>query len=232
MKRIFTLIELLIVIAIIAILAAMLLPALQKARDKAKDTSCVNNLKQIGLLTSLYMDANKNSMPQESTANPNYSKWIDVIYVFANPGMGLFTNSVYKAFSDDMNRPAAPFDCPASPPFLVDNGTVDYGCNLKMLGKPLNAVRHPSKRGFIMDIYRMKESGLSPDSTTWPAGTAYNGVDNNNPLPWRHASNSSINILYLDNHVNRARRGTPPNSPGTATAQYFWGGGSDGKQAQ
>ena len=54
----FTLIELLVVIAIIAILAAMLLPALSAARARAKAANCTANLKQLGIIQMLYVDAN------------------------------------------------------------------------------------------------------------------------------------------------------------------------------
>jgi prepilin-type N-terminal cleavage/methylation domain-containing protein len=71
-RRAFTLIELLVVIAIIAILAAILFPVFAKARERAKSTTCLNNLKQIGTAFRMYANDHDDAYPPGNGDIPNW----------------------------------------------------------------------------------------------------------------------------------------------------------------
>lgn len=102
----FTMIEILTVISIIAILAAILMPALQKAREKARQAVCMNNLKQIGLAIHLYIQ--------------DYNGWLPPVW---NDSETLMVNRSYRGRLDSYLDNKKVYQCPSG----LDE--VKYGLN-------------------------------------------------------------------------------------------------------
>ncbi|MES2463056.1 MAG: DUF1559 domain-containing protein [Armatimonadota bacterium] len=107
MRRAFTLIELLVVIAIIAILAAILFPVFAQARDKARQASCLSNMKQIGTATMMYSQDYDGYFPdtgvRSSCGNPNAGPWTGV-HMFATALYPYTKNvNVFSCASDPLN---------------------------------------------------------------------------------------------------------------------------------
>ncbi len=243
-KKLFTLIELLVVIAIIAILASMLLPALNQARDKAKDSKCTSNLKQIGSYMLMYVDQNKGYVPSYNCnfiAGSTYSgKWQDVLMQIYMPSVELGDNCYMKATgTTDANgknlyKPIGIFFCPASREFARNTSSRHYGMNAynnsskKIVGfgtkysdtspilSKLDRIRKPSQRGAMFDIDRFGTGSPGPSCTNRDEMvTTLEGGE------WRHISKKGANICLADMHVEAMTRTEIP-ADWTADEGYFW----------
>ncbi len=232
----FTLIELLVVIAIIAILAAILFPVFAQAREKARQTACLNNTRQIGVGVTMYMEDYDGTAfncpypgPSAAAFTPTISVfWTEVIMpylknqqVFACPSAEGTTGTAdyppvnYNVSYGLNERVLArlPWDAPADTPVPVSESMLDA----------------PSQIGIIADTWTDPAVGYGQ---IWSSFGCYADLDNNgkremywcssNPAtPWwnygypRHAG--GINVVFFDGHVKFS--GPPTRNP-SAVGDY------------
>jgi prepilin-type N-terminal cleavage/methylation domain-containing protein/prepilin-type processing-associated H-X9-DG protein len=166
--RAFTLIELLVVIAIIAILAALLLPALARAKDKAKATQCMNNMKQILLASRMYADDNDDGLPPYGVAGIPPNTFIVVKSGVNTSNDRGWPDNILSYVSGNTNV----FNCPADPPGIKWN----IGINLNLARSVWCYVGVPAPSGYstllkctsvprpVSTVY-YADSGLATDAS-------------------------------------------------------------------
>jgi len=201
MKR-FTLIELLVVIAIIAILAGMLMPALGKVKEHGNSISCLNNLKQLGMVFQLYSGDNNDCIVTGSPlGGENVHRWMQMVnrYVpVVDPAYGSGNFGIFLR--------GGLLHCPSDKYFNISTGTwnLTNGNNNPSYGlswwinsvsaiKKVTSVKRPSNKVYLADVYHHGEQGISL------TGASNYSLQQTKALNLRHVS-KSLNFLWVDGH--------------------------------
>ena len=187
MKRGFTLIELLVVIAIIAILAAILFPVFARAREKARQTSCLSNVKQIGLGFTMYFQDYDETVPG---ARLNIDGWTGMVTPYVKNEQ-IFTCPSWNGTGAWINRGTLCGGCGTWTRvywggYTYSNMRNAGGCINWNSQEKLAAYDKPAEHALLYD-------GTCPHGTPTTAGQpAHEAVD-------RH--NEGYNVAFLDGHA-------------------------------
>ncbi len=210
-RRGFTLIELLVVIAIIAILAAILFPVFARAREKARQSSCLSNLKQLGLAAMMYAQDYDEQMVHYYRYMPSGSDnlywWGDVLQPYIKNYQVLECPS--GSWSYGSRRPLGlpnPLVCSYALPNIH---TRDDGTSVpRISSNSLAIIEAPAETILLVDSTTAEiYVGGSPDFTiAGPNGVTDLGTGNVVRVALRH--NDGFNAAFCDGHAKWLRQST------------------------